>query len=84
MHLPGWISTEIRFRGGTTKEGQKHFEETWVKKNVPMKRSGLPHEMANIIVFLASDEASFMTGSLVIADGGLQNWSEPQIPYTKV
>lgn len=39
--------------------------------------------MANIIVFLASNEASFMTGSLIIADGGLQNYSEPQGPAAK-
>jgi NAD(P)-dependent dehydrogenase (short-subunit alcohol dehydrogenase family) len=80
---PGWIRTEIKKRGGTSEEGQKKFEETWVKKNVPLARSGLPHEMANIIVFLASEEASFMTGSLIIADGGLQNYSEPQGPAAK-
>jgi NAD(P)-dependent dehydrogenase (short-subunit alcohol dehydrogenase family) len=35
-----------------------------------MKRHGRPEEIANVIRFLASDEASFMTGSIVVADGG--------------
>ena len=78
---PGWISTEVKKRGGVTEEGQHKFEETWVKRNVPMKRAGKAEEMANIIVFLASSEASFMTGACVVADGGLQNYGEPQKPY---
>jgi len=36
----------------------------------PMKRPGHPVEVANIVAFLASDQASFMTGSEVVADGG--------------
>ena len=36
-----------------------------------MKRAGTSEEMANVIAFLASDEASFMTGSIVVADGGV-------------
>ena len=38
---------------------------------IPMKRIGQPEEIARVIGFLASDEASFMTGSIVVADGGL-------------
>ena len=45
-----------------------------------MKRPGTSAEMANIIAFLASDEASFMTGSIVVADGGMQHFEEPQKP----
>jgi len=37
---------------------------------VPMGRRGTPEEMANIFAFLASDEASYVTGSLWLADGG--------------
>ncbi|HEY6833364.1 MAG TPA: SDR family oxidoreductase, partial [Pseudolabrys sp.] len=33
-------------------------------------RRGTPEEMANVFCFVASDEASYMTGSLVFADGG--------------
>jgi NAD(P)-dependent dehydrogenase (short-subunit alcohol dehydrogenase family) len=34
-------------------------------------RLGRPEEIANVISFLVSDEASFMTGSIVVADGGV-------------
>jgi cyclopentanol dehydrogenase len=37
---------------------------------VPMKRFGKPHEIAYGVVFLASDESSFMTGSDLVIDGG--------------
>jgi len=35
-----------------------------------MKRFGQPHEVVALAVFLASDESSFMTGSVVALDGG--------------
>jgi NAD(P)-dependent dehydrogenase (short-subunit alcohol dehydrogenase family) len=38
---------------------------------IPMGRAAEPHEIANIIAFLASDEASFVTGAAWFADGGL-------------
>jgi meso-butanediol dehydrogenase/(S,S)-butanediol dehydrogenase/diacetyl reductase len=38
---------------------------------VPMKRAGEPEEMAKVVAFLASDDASYMTGSIVVADGGV-------------
>jgi NAD(P)-dependent dehydrogenase (short-subunit alcohol dehydrogenase family) len=36
----------------------------------PLGRQGLPAEIADVAVFLASDAASFMTGSIVTVDGG--------------
>jgi meso-butanediol dehydrogenase/(S,S)-butanediol dehydrogenase/diacetyl reductase len=37
---------------------------------IPMGRLGRPEEMANVILFLASDLASFVTGAAYVADGG--------------
>jgi NAD(P)-dependent dehydrogenase (short-subunit alcohol dehydrogenase family) len=40
-------------------------------KNCPMRRRGTPEEIANVIAFLTSPEASYMTGSDVLVDGGM-------------
>jgi 3alpha(or 20beta)-hydroxysteroid dehydrogenase len=37
---------------------------------IPMKRYGEPHEIINVVAFLASDQAAFMTGALIPVDGG--------------
>lgn len=60
---PGTVHTEM---GRTRSEEQMKA----VIARTAMKRRATPAEIANIICFLASDDASFMTGSVVIADGG--------------
>ena len=42
-----------------------------IKKAIPLKRIGTPEEIANVVAFLASDEASYLTGQVVRVDGGL-------------
>jgi meso-butanediol dehydrogenase/(S,S)-butanediol dehydrogenase/diacetyl reductase len=41
-----------------------------IKEGIPMGRLGKPEEMANVVLFLASDLASFVTGAAFVADGG--------------
>lgn len=50
-------------------ESRPGMLERWLDLT-PMGRLGKPHEIASIVVFLASDAASLMTGSVVLADGG--------------
>jgi len=45
----------------------------WLE-NTPMRRVGQPDEIASVVLFLASDAASLMTGSIVLADGGYCCW----------
>jgi NAD(P)-dependent dehydrogenase (short-subunit alcohol dehydrogenase family) len=40
-------------------------------KAAPIKRAAQPEEIAEVVAFLASDKASFLVGSVVMADGGM-------------
>jgi NAD(P)-dependent dehydrogenase (short-subunit alcohol dehydrogenase family) len=62
--------------GPTATELVKTFlsdEEKWLKRRryMPMGRLGQPEEIANVIAFLASEEASYMNGAAVAIDGGI-------------
>lgn len=49
----------------------KKKHETMIVEGTPLGRRGTPEEIANAYLFLASDEASFVTGSLFSVDGGI-------------
>jgi 3-oxoacyl-[acyl-carrier protein] reductase len=72
---PGPIRTE-RWDGLMERLGQAigmsaaEYEATFVK-DIPLGRIGRPEEMADLIVFLASERASFLTGVSITADGGM-------------
>jgi 3-oxoacyl-[acyl-carrier protein] reductase len=61
--LPGLILTPT-----IAKMAEKY--QNMIIENTPLKRMGKPEEVANVAAFLASDEASFMTGALVEVSGG--------------
>jgi NAD(P)-dependent dehydrogenase (short-subunit alcohol dehydrogenase family) len=66
---PGPIETPILERGGMPQAAQDQFAEN-VKARVPMKRFGTPEEVGHAVLFLASSEASYITGVDLKVDGG--------------
>jgi NAD(P)-dependent dehydrogenase (short-subunit alcohol dehydrogenase family) len=45
------------------------MEDTWIE-NTPLGRLGRPEELRELVVYLASDASSYMTGTTVVMDGG--------------
>jgi NAD(P)-dependent dehydrogenase (short-subunit alcohol dehydrogenase family) len=67
---PGLIDTQIWQDIQNTAGDLQACLAHW-RANIPMGRVGLPHEMGRIAAFLASDEASYITGANLMADGGM-------------
>jgi len=67
---PGPIETPIFSRSGMSAEAATGLKQAWAEKN-PMKRFGTPDEVAAAVLFLASDDASYIAGTELQVDGGL-------------
>ena len=67
---PGWVDTPINHAHAKMLGGLDHVYRT-IDSFQPIGRPGTSREIANVVLFLASDESSFMTGSIVSADGGM-------------
>jgi 3-oxoacyl-[acyl-carrier protein] reductase len=67
---PGWIETEMTKeaaeRVGITMEDMKER----FAKNIPLRRFGRPEDVANVVAFLVSDEASYISGETIYVAGG--------------
>lgn len=66
---PGPVSTPIFGKVGMPEDQLSSFAQA-MQERIPMKRFGKPEEIANMVAFLASDEASFITGGEYNVDGG--------------
>jgi len=70
---PGYIDTDLGRRRATLTEAELSaalVRREKAAKMQPLGRQGRPEEVANVALFLCSDAASFMTGSIVTVDGG--------------
>lgn len=84
---PGWIRTamsdvqmdELAERRDITREEAYEL----VTRDVPLRRAGDPEEMATICAFLCSGEASMITGSVIVADGGAGAVDLPTIAFDR-
>ncbi len=77
---PGLIDTQI---WDDIKNAAPNIEECmkfW-KSNIPMGRVGHPEEIAKTAVFLCSDDASYITGTNILADGGMTSQLISREPY---
>jgi NAD(P)-dependent dehydrogenase (short-subunit alcohol dehydrogenase family) len=66
---PGVVVTQIHKRGGMSEEAYAAFLEH-SKSTHPLGRTGRPEEVASLVLFLASDDASWITGATYSIDGG--------------
>jgi NAD(P)-dependent dehydrogenase (short-subunit alcohol dehydrogenase family) len=69
---PGAIELE------RTKLESPHYAENWARV-APLKRVGQPLDVAKAVLFLAGDQADFVTGQTIYVDGGA--FSMPSWPY---
>ena len=71
---PGFMSTPMSIINGVNETETPDFIEWYVKKGkVPLRRTGYPEDVSGTVIFLASSYCRYMTGQLLVVDGGLMS-----------
>jgi len=69
---PGYVETPMSVIEGKSERAEPHFlEEYTQRRRIPLGRAGKAEEIASVILFLASDESSYVNGHVLVVDGGL-------------
>jgi 3-oxoacyl-[acyl-carrier protein] reductase len=72
---PGWTMTKrvedlAKTRANAEGKTSEEIVKSW-ESQIPLKRMAHPREIASLVVFLASERASYITGAVIQADGGV-------------
>ena len=71
---PGFMATPMSVVNGVDEAETPDFQEWYVRRRkIPLGRTGYPEDVSGTVVFLASDYCRYMTGQLLVVDGGLMS-----------
>jgi len=69
---PGFVATPMSSASGVDELKSEWFIRDYVEgRHLPLRRAGLPEEIASVAWFLAGPDASYITGQVIAVDGGL-------------
>ena len=69
---PGFVATPMSMVDGVDELESEWFRSNYISgHHLPLRRAGQPEEIAGVALFLAGKDASYITGQVIVVDGGL-------------